>query len=193
MGGYGTGGYGEGGYGDGGVIPPVAPFIPVTIETGLFKFATANPMITAAMGNRDSQRKAPFTAFYFSLAPKPAAAAFPCIVLDRLKSTDLLETIDAGTSLPGALIEGVFQFKCLAVNDAKNPYVTDGYLSASFLAQALRRQLMGLASGNSMLPDGTLIKDIRIVDEFDGAYELGADSYVFFRVLQMRIVFQEMT
>jgi hypothetical protein len=159
------------------------------IESGLSNFALTNTAITAAMGNADAQRKAPFAAFYFSVLAKNAV--LPGIILDRLKSPDAEDTLDARTPLPGTLIEGIFQFGSVANDNPANPLSPSGYLSACLLSQALRRQLAGLATGKSELPDGTLVKDVFGWDEFDAHYEVGGLGYLFRRVLQVTILFQE--
>ena len=167
------------------------------IESGLFQFITSDDVITAAMGNSDPQRKAAFNACYFSFMPKAGNQVLPCIVMDRLRSPNADETLDAAsgaapTSLaPGQAIEGFFQFGSMAEDSQKNPIEFPGYLSAALLSQALRRQLLSLATGTGVLPDGTLIQDLRIDDEFDAHYELGGGSYLYRRILKVTIIFQE--
>jgi len=161
------------------------------IESGLSNFALTNVAIMAALGNADSKRVAPFAAFYFSVLAKEAV--LPGIILDRLKSPEAADTLDARNALPGALIEGIFQFGSVANDNAQNPLSPSGYLSACFLSRALRRQLTGLATGNAALPDGTIVKDVYGWDEFDAHYEVGGLGYLFRRVLQVTICFQETT
>ena len=151
----------------------------------------ANPAITALLGNKDAQRKAPFDAFYFSFLPKEPGFVLPAIILDRLHSPDAAETLDKGSALPGGMIEGVFQFGSVAEDNPKNPAVPSGYLSAVLLSQAIRRQLMQLATGDSVLPGGVIINDVHILDEYDAHYELGGQGYLIRRVLQARIFFKE--
>ena len=50
---------------------------------------------------------------------------------------------------------------------------------------------MAMATGGSEFPDGTLVKDVWVIDEFDAHFELGAQGYIFRRVLQVGILFQE--
>jgi hypothetical protein len=159
------------------------------IESGLSNWALSNPAIQPFLGNADPQRVQPFTSFYFSFLPKNQV--LPAIVLDRLRSPDEIDTLDARTSAPGTPIEGHFQFGSVAEDSAKNPANASGYLSACLLSQQLRRQLTGLASGNAALPDGTLIKDVYGWDEFDAHYEVGGGGYLLRRVLLVTIVFQE--
>jgi hypothetical protein len=158
------------------------------IESGLFTWALANAALQPLLGSADPQRKV-FNAFYFSFLPKNSSR--PGIVLDRLKSPDAEDTLDARTPLPGTLIEGRFQFGSVAEDSASNPLNPSGYLSAALLSQALRRQLAGMANGNSDLPDGTLIKDVYGWDEFDAHYELGGEGYIYRRIQQVTILFQE--
>jgi hypothetical protein len=158
------------------------------IESGFFTWALANPALQPFLGASDPQRKT-FNSFYFSFLPKNSAR--PAIVLDRLKSPDAEDTLDPRTSAPGTLIEGRFQFGSVAEDSNANPENPSGYLSAALLSQALRRQLTGLATGNAALPDGTLIKDVYDWDEFDAHYEMGGDSYIYRRIQQVTILFQE--
>lgn len=167
------------------------------IEVGLFQFCTQNPNIQPCLGTSDPQRKV-FNAFYYSFVPK--GAILPGIVLDRIRSPYADETLDAESNLPGNLIEGRFQFGCVAQDDSnaggpRNPAVSSGYLSAAMLALVLRRELKGLGTGNATLPDGTIVMDVRIGagegDEFDAHYEVGAQGYLLRRVLQLTILFKE--
>lgn len=162
------------------------------IESGLSNFALTNAAIMPFLGqSAEEKAKNSFSAFYFSFLPKGAPR--PGIILDRLRSKDAVDTLDARTPAPGVVIEAHFQFGSVADDDVHNPpsASTSGYLSSCLLSQALRRQLMGLASGNSALPDGTLVKDVWIEDEYDAHYELGGDSYLFRRVLLIGMLFQE--
>lgn len=167
------------------------------IEIGLSQFCTSNPNIQKYLGSSDPQRKI-FNAFYYSFIPK--GAPLPGITLDRARSPTIDETLDAQTNQPGDLIEGLFQFGCCAQDDSAaggpiNPQNPSGYLSAALLAQALRRELKALATGNSTLPDGTIVHDVRFGpnegDEFDAHYEVGGQGYLMRRVLKCTIVFQE--
>lgn len=160
------------------------------IESGLYSWALSNSALQPLLGQSDQERaKKLFSAFYFSFLPKGAPT--PAIVLDRLKSPDAVDTLDARTTAPGVLIEGRFQFGSVAEDSAGNPANPSGYLSAARLSQALRRQLAGLATGNASLPDGTLVKDVYDWDEFDAHYELGGDSYIYRRIQQVTVLFQE--
>lgn len=161
------------------------------IEVGLYQFITGNPAITPFLGTVDPQRKQFLTSARFSVLMKQQV--FPAVTLDRLRSPDACDTLDARTSTFGQLIEGKFQFGSWAEDDANNPYDPDGYLSAAFLSQALRRQLTGLATGNAVLPDGTLVKDVNGCDEWDAHYEVGGEGYLFRRILQCTILFQEVS
>lgn len=162
------------------------------IEVGLFQFCTQNATIRKFLGSP--------VAFYYSFYPK--GAPLPGIVLDRIASPYAEETLDAETALPGDIIEGRFQFGCVAQDDSTaggptNPVNPKGYLSACLLAQAVRRQLKALATGNSPLPDGTIVMNVSMGpgegNEFDAHYELGAQGYLLRRVLQMTILFKETT
>ena len=161
------------------------------IESGLSNFALQNAAIQALLGQSASDKTAGvYSAFYFSFLPK--GATLPGIVLDRLKSEDADDTLDLRTPAPGTMIEGRFQFGSCADELATNPASPSGYLSAAFLSQALRRQLMGLATGNSALPDGTLVKEVWIIDEYDAhMVEEGGTSYLYRRILQVAMLFQE--
>jgi hypothetical protein len=162
------------------------------IESGLSNFALQNPAIQPFLGQspQDAEGKV-YQTFFFSFLPK--SPTLPAIVLDRLKSDDADDTLDARSTAPGAMIEATFQFGSVADDNAKNPASPSGYLSACLLSQALRRQLMGLATGNSALPDGTLVKDVKIRDEYDAHYELGGGGYLIRRVLLVDMLFQETT
>lgn len=169
------------------------------IEIGLFQFCTGNVNIQKYLGTSDPQRQK-FNAFYYSYLPKNRI--LPAIVLDRVRSPYAEETLDAETNLPGDLIEGRFQFGCVAEDDSAaggptNPQSRSGYLSAAMLAMALRRELKGLGTGNSLLPDGTIIKNVTMGpgqgDEFDAHYEVGGQSYLLRRVILCTICFQETT
>jgi hypothetical protein len=162
------------------------------IESGLSNFALSNAAITALLGQSAQEKEATppaYSAFYFSFLPK--GGTLPAIVLDRLKSEDADDTLDARTAAPGVMIEARFQLGSVADDVATNPASPSGYLSACLLSQALRRQLMSLATGNGILPDGTLVKDLWIIDEYDAHYELGGQGYLFRRVLQIGMLFQE--
>ena len=85
------------------------------IEIGLFQFCTGNAKIQKYLGTSDPQRNT-FNAFYYSFIPK--GAPLPCIVLDRLRSPAADETLDAQSDMPGDMIEGRFQFGCVAQDDS---------------------------------------------------------------------------
>lgn len=167
------------------------------IEVGLYQFCTQNTNIQKYLGTSDPQRKI-FNAFYYSFVPK--GAPLPGIVLDRVRSPYADETLDAENNMPGDLIEGRFQFGCVAQDDSaaggpKNPMNSSGYLSAALLALYLRRELKGLATGNAALPDGTLIQDVSMGpgqgDEFDAHYETGGQGYLLRRLVVCTILFKE--
>ena len=84
-----------------------------------------------------------------------------------------------------------FQFGSCANDNANNPLNPSGYLSAAALSQALRRQLKTLATGEAELPDGTIIKELHILDEFDAHFEQGGIGYLLRRVLQVELFFEE--
>ena len=169
------------------------------IEIGLFQFCTTNAKIQKYLGTTDPQRKI-FNAFYYSFLPK--LPPLPAIVLDRLRSPTADETLDAQSDMPGDMIEGRFQFGCVAQDDSaaggpRNPVNPDGYLSAALLAQALRRELKALGTGNAVLPDGTIICEVGFGpgqgDEFDAHYEVGGQGYLLRRVVNCTILFKETT
>jgi hypothetical protein len=159
------------------------------IESGLYSFVLGN----AASSFPPNAAMAPLlgagSPFFFSYLPPNAPT--PAVILDRLKSPDAEDTLDARTPAPGTLIEGHFQFGSVAQDNAKNPANSSGYLSACLLSQALRRQLTGLATGDAALPDGTLIKNVYDWDEFDAHYEVGGTGYMFRRILLVTLLFQE--
>jgi hypothetical protein len=160
------------------------------IESGFSLWAMANPALRPLLGRSETDvAQNIYSAFYYSFLGKNDPT--PGIVLDRLKSPDAEDTLDPRTAAPGAIIQGFFQFGSVAQNDPKNPVNASGYLSAALLSQALRRQLEGMANGNSALPDGTLIKDLWIVDEYDAHYEVGGMGYLFRRILHIGTLFQE--
>jgi hypothetical protein len=162
------------------------------IESGLSNFALTNAAIQPYLGQSPQDLAAKsYSAFFFSFLPK--GATLPGIVLDRLKSPDAVDTLDSRNPLPGTLIEANFQFGSFANDANSNPKNFSGYLSAAMLSQQLRRQLTGLATGNATLPDGTLIKDVYGWDEFDAHFDLGGEGYLYRRILQVTIVFQETT
>jgi hypothetical protein len=76
---------------------------------------------------------------------------------------------------------------------ATNPANPSGYLSAARLSKELRLQIMGLCTGNAALPDGTLIKDLRIDDEYDAHFEVGGEGYVYRRMLLFTIWFEDLS
>jgi len=158
------------------------------IESGLFTWALANPALQLLLGQSDEEKgKKIFSSFYFSFLPKDPI--LPGILFDRLKSEEADDTLDARTALPGTLMEGRFQFGCVAQDSPENPVNPSGYLSAALLSQALRLQIMGLATGRFELPDGTAIQDVRIDDEFDAHFELGGQGYIYRRMLMATIFF----
>ena len=160
------------------------------IESGISNWALANATIRVQLGQSAIDLAAKtYSAFDCSSLQKQPT--LPGIVLDRLKSPDADDTLDARSAAPGTMIEGRFQFGSCAQDSATNPQNASGYLSAALLSQAIRRQLMAMATGGSEFPDGTLVKDVWVIDEFDAHFELGAQGYIFRRVLQVGILFQE--
>lgn len=158
------------------------------IESGIYQWAIANAAIQAALGSPD--RKDFTNSFYFSFIPK--GPMLPCIVLDRLAGDeDDVDTLDVGSALPPTMNRAKFQFGSCANDNANNPLNPSGYLSAAALSQALRRQLKTLATGEAELPDGTIIKELHILDEFDAHFEQGGIGYLLRRVLQVELFFEE--
>lgn len=159
------------------------------IESGFSVWALGNAAIQGLLGQspKDVAQKV-YSAFYFSFLPKQPA--LPGIILDRVRSKEAADTLDSRTAAPSVL-EGLFQFGCAAQDDVKNPQNGSGYLSACLLSAALRKQLLGLATGRMALPDGTAIDDLWIVDEFDAHFEAGAMGYLYRRALQVGVLFKE--
>ena len=158
------------------------------IESGFYQWATQNAKIQKCLG---SVTAADYSqSFYFSfLAKNPV---LPAIVLDRLSGNeDEVDSLDVRDDSPAAMCSAKFQFGCCAQNDKNNPQNPDGYLSAAALALALRRQLIALANGDAALPDGTVIKDVHILDEFDAHFEMGGTGYTFRRILQVEVLYGE--
>lgn len=165
------------------------------IESGLYAWSLSNPRITPFLGqSREDKIKNVFAAFYFSYLPQEPRGVTPGIILDRLKSPDAAETLDARSNAPGGLIEGIFQFGSVGQDSTNNPNnVFSGYLSACALSQALRRELTGLATGKAELPSGTVIQNVYGWDEWDAHYEVGGYGYIMRRILQCTILFRETT
>jgi hypothetical protein len=160
------------------------------IESGISNWVIANPNIQKFLGQTPQEKQLKvFNSVYFSFIEKLNTT--PGIVIDRLRSPNADDTLDRRTNAPGGTIEGRFQFGSVAQNSVNNPVNPSGYLSAALLSQALRRELMNLADGNAQFPDGTIVKDICIDDEFDAHYEVGGIGYLFRRVLLVTILFQE--
>jgi hypothetical protein len=166
------------------------------IEQGLYEFAVTNANLQPLLGNADAARLQPFKAFYFSFYPK--GGVLPGIVLDRLQSRNESETLDPGSRAPGQMIEARFQFGSVAnfTGDGAQavlggPESPSGYLAAAALSLALKRELQELASGKAVLPDGTIINDVRIEDEYDAHFEVGGVGYLLRRVLAVSIVYVE--
>jgi len=165
------------------------------IESGFSIWALANANVTALLGQStvDVAQKV-YSAFYFSFLP--TEPTLPALILDRVTSKEAADTLDSRTAAP-SILEARFQFGC-AAQDApvgsgagKNPLNPSGYLSAVLLSATLREQLLGLATGKSPLPDGTVIDDLWIIDEFDAHFEAGAMGYLYRRVLQVGVLFKE--
>jgi hypothetical protein len=148
------------------------------IESGLYQFLTTNSVISALLGGPIS--------VYFSVLPKKPV--LPAIRLFRVASLNAAETLDAPT-VDNQMIFGRFQFDSFASDAAANPANPSGYLSAAMLSRAVRVELQALASGT--LPDGSVLNDVRVRDEFDADYEAGGTSYIFRRVLDIAIDYTE--
>lgn len=156
------------------------------IESGIFDWVLGNLALQPLLG-QSSQEKSngKYSSFYFSFINKDQP--MPGVILDRLKSDEADDTLDVRTSAPGMIVEGKFQFGSVAVDSAGNPANFSGYLSAALLSNALRLQIMGLATGISELPDLTVIKELRIDDEYDAHFEVGGLGYVYRRILAVTI------
>ena len=167
------------------------------IESGFFEWLLTTPAITALLGQADEEKAAKtYSSVYFSFLPKDPV--LPAIVLDRIKSEEAGDTLNRGSAAPGMPIEARFQFRSVANDDMagsgrKNPLNPSGYLSCCLLSRALREQLKGLATGNAPFPEGTVIQDLWILDEFDAHFEMGGVGYLYCRALQIGIIFVEQT
>lgn len=159
------------------------------IESGLSNWALANAAIQAKLGQSPTDvAQKTWSAVYFSFLPK--APTLPALLIDRISSREAVDTLDR-RSPAATLIEGRFQFGSCANDAAANPANPSGYLSARELSRVVREQVLGLATGNAALPDGTIIADLWIVDEFDGHFEVGGLGYMYRRVLQVGMLFEE--
>lgn len=158
------------------------------IESGFSVWALGNAAIQGLLGQspKDVAQKV-YSAFYFSFYKQ---GPLPGIILDRVRSKEAADTLDSRTAAPSVL-DALFQFGCTAQDDVKNPQNGSGYLSACLLSAALRKQLLGLATGRIVLPDGTAIDDLWIVDEFDAHFEVGGGAYLYRRALQVGVLFKE--
>lgn len=148
------------------------------IESGLYQFLTTSSAVLALLGGP--------TSVYFSVLPKQPV--LPAIRLFRVASPNAAETLDLPTTGLQS-IAGRFQFDSIAQDSARNPANPSGYLSAAMLSEAVRAQL--LAEATLVLPDGTLVQDVRIHDEFDQDFEVGGAGYIYRRALDVSIVYQE--
>jgi hypothetical protein len=159
------------------------------IESGFSNWALGNAAVNALLGQSEQDvAQKTYSAFYYSFLPKNPT--LPALVLDRIKSTEAIDTLDKRSPAP-SILEGRFQFGCVANDDSENPINPSGYLSAVLLSKALREQLLGLATGSSALPDGTIVQDFWIIDEFDAHFEVGGSGYLYRRVLQVGVIFKE--
>jgi hypothetical protein len=162
------------------------------IESGLYTWAITNSAIQPLLGQSAQEKTAKtYSAFYFSFLPK--TPTLPGIILDRLKGMDEVDSFDPRTAQPGVLQWARFQFGAVAQDSSANPANPSGYLSAARLSKELRLQIMGLCTGNAALPDGTLIKDLRIDDEYDAHFEVGGEGYVYRRMLLFTIWFEDLS
>lgn len=124
--------------------------------------------------------------FYYSRLPKQPQ--LPAAVLHRVSSKDAANSIDLPGTSAGP-IEGRFQLEAYAQdNDQNNPFSPSGYLSVAALMLAYRLQLAGLI--DAALPDGTLIQNFWVNDEFDANFEDGGVGYVYRRVLDFGLAYQ---
>jgi hypothetical protein len=156
------------------------------IESGIWSWVITNPALQPLLGQSLQDKSDGFyNSFYFSFLPKKPT--LPGIILDRLKSDEAADTLDARTAAAGMMIEAKFQFGCAARDNPENPANPNGYLSAMLLSRQLRLQIMGLATGGSSLPDGTPIRNVRIDGEYDAHFELGDQGYIYRRVLAVTI------
>jgi hypothetical protein len=161
------------------------------IESGLSLWALSNVAILAQLG-QSAEEKAQkiYSAFYFSFLPQQPAS-LPGIVFDRVSSHEAADTLDR-RSAAATMLEGRFQFGCVANDSAANPQNPSGYLAARELSRVVREQLLGLDTGAGYpLPDGTVINDLWIVDEFDAHFETGGTAFLYRRALQVGMLFTE--
>ena len=160
------------------------------IESGLSNWALANAAIQPLLGRSPVDvAENIYSAAYFSFLPK--APVLPALVIDRIQSREAADTLNARTAAP-TMLQGRFQFGCMALDHPKNPRNPSGYLSARELSRVMREQLLGLITNPvTALPDGTLINDLWIVNEFDAHFEMGGLGYLYRRVLQVGMLFTE--
>ena len=164
------------------------------IESGLYQWVVGNPALQPLLGQLKAEKaKGVWSAYFFSALPKPGDDPVPGIVADVLKS-DELDTLDARSAGPPySPVTRVFQIGCVAQDQQPtgpiNPWNPSGYLSASYLALTLYRQLIGLATGRSALPDGSIIQNVEYLDEYDAHYEQGGTAYLFRRIFQVAITY----
>jgi hypothetical protein len=149
------------------------------IESGLYQFATQTSAITDCLGKAES--------VFFSALMKQSK--LPALVIHRVSLTDPATTLDLQTSAP-ALVVGRFQFSSFGEdNNNANLISTSGYLCAAQLSRTLRLTLQAMVG--LPLPDGTVITDYQLNDEFDADYEVGGTGYVFRRLLDVTLWFEE--
>ena len=159
------------------------------IESGLSNWALANAAIQALLGRSQTDVAAKtYSSAYFSFLPKKPV--LPALLIDRIQAKEATDTLDVRTAAE-TMMEGRFQFGCVAEDAAANPVNASGYLSARELSRTVREQLLSLDTGDSVLPDGTVIHDLWIVDEFDAHLEVGGLGYLYRRVLQVGMIFTE--
>jgi hypothetical protein len=101
---------------------------------------------------------------------------------------DPATTLDLQSSSPG-LVAGRFQFSSFGEDNNNPDFSNSGYLCAAALSRAIRLALQAIVG--HALPDGTVINDYQLNDEFDANFDEGGTGYIFSRLLDVTLFFQE--
>ena len=150
------------------------------IESGLYELVTGNAAINKFLAGP--------TACYFSFMAKQTPV--PAVVIHRIASSPVSVTLDAPTADFNEMMQGRFQLDSFGQDNNSNKLPSpSGYLCAAALSRAIRCQLKAMV--NTALPDGTLLNNCIINDEFDADFEIGGTGYIYRRVLDLTLWFQE--